>query len=148
MEFLYLFIGLVIGAIGGGYFGKKLSADEQDFQRLEQKATESQNTLEQYQKEVAAHLESSATLLAQMNDTCTNAMQQLDKSTQLLNKAKFEANEQPFFSAETEAQIRANPQKTKASKSVKDTALTEPPRDYSGDPSGLFSDEKQVVTNS
>ncbi|WNC72943.1 DUF1043 family protein [Thalassotalea psychrophila] len=148
MEFLYLFIGAVIGAIGGFFISKKLSATEQDYNKLEQQVNESKTSLEEYKQEVAVHLDSSAQLLAQMNETCKTAMTQMEKSTLLLNKANSETNAMPFFSKETEAQIRSNPQKVKSSRSRKTEQLTEAPLDYSSDPSGLFNDNKQIVTNS
>ena len=147
MELIYLVVGIAVGAIGGFLVSKKLSASEQDYQRLEQEVSESKSSLEQYQDEVAAHLDSSAQLLAQMNDTCKNAMTQMEKSTTLLNKASSAPSAMPFFSEETEAQLRANPAKIKASRSKSRETITEAPRDYSSDPSGLFNDEKHAVTN-
>lgn len=148
MEFLYLFIGTVIGAIGGFLVSKKLSASEQDYQRLEQEVNESKSSLEQYQQEVAAHLDSSAQLLAKMNETCLTAMTQMEKSTFLLNKASTQSQTMPFFSKEAEAHLKAAKAPLRPKRRRQDESITEAPRDYSSDPSGLFTDKKQIVTNS
>ena len=148
MEFVYLFIGVLIGAIGGFFVSRTLSASEQDYKKLEQEVSESKSSLEQYQQDVAAHLDSSAKLLTQMNKACQDAMTQMEQSTSLLNNANSNSKGMPFFAAETEADIRSNPVKVKASRPRKQDHLTEAPRDYSADPSGLFNDDKQVVTNS
>lgn len=149
MEFVYLFIGMVIGAIVGFLISKKLTASEQDYKSLELEANETKSSLEQYQNDVAAHLESSAQLLQQMNSTCKIAMEQMEQSTSLLNKASQEpAVTMPFFSKEAEEHLRANPDGAKLSRSAKNKTFTEPPLDYSSAPSGLFSDNKQIVTNS
>ncbi|KGJ98977.1 YhcB family protein [Thalassotalea sp. ND16A] len=148
MEFLYLFIGAVIGTIGGFFISNKMSASEQDYKRLEQEASANKTSLKNYQQEVATHLASSAQLLNQMNETCATAMAQMEKSTILLHKATNETKAMPFFSEEIEAQMRTSPDKLKAAQPRKKEQITEAPRDYSADPSGLFNDEKQVVTNS
>ncbi|NMP15740.1 DUF1043 family protein [Thalassotalea sp. Y01] len=147
MEFIYLLIGVIIGAAGGFFARKQMSASEQEFKHLQQEVTESKTSLEQYQNEVATHLQNSTNLLAKMNDACKTAMIQMEQSTQLLDRANQRSNEMPFFSAETEAHIRSNPLPKKAKRGVRNEALTEPPRDYSDDPSGIFSDAQQVVTN-
>ncbi len=148
MELVYLLAGAVVGAIAGFFVSKKLSASEQDYQRLEKEVSESKTSLEQYQQEVALHLDNSAQLLEQMNETCKVAMQQMEKSTKLLNTATAKPNAMPFFSADTEANLRANTKKVKPSRKRNEGLATEPPLDYSSDPSGLFNDTKQVVTNS
>ncbi len=148
MELIFLLVGVAIGAVGGFLVSKKLSASEQDYQRLEQEVNESKTSLANYQQEVASHLNNSAQLLAQMNDTCKSAMQQMAESTTLLNKATLEPNAMPFFSPETEAQLLATTEVKKPAKLRKEQALTEAPRDYSNEASGLFNDKKQVVTNS
>jgi uncharacterized membrane-anchored protein YhcB (DUF1043 family) len=149
MEFLYLFIGIVIGTTVGFLVSKKLSASEQDYKTLELEANETKSSLEKYQNDVAVHLESSAQLLQQMNSTCKIAMEQMEKSTSLLNKATQEpVAGMPFFSKEAEEHLRANPDGAKLSRNEKNKTFTEPPLDYSSAPSGLFSDDKQIVTNS
>ena len=148
MEFVYLFIGVAVGALVGFFASKKLSASEQEYQQLEKQVNESKQSLEQYQQEVASHLDNSAKLLTQMNEACQNAMVQMEQSTSLLNKANSQTKSAGFFSKETEEQLRASPKRVKASRPRKDEQLTEAPRDYSSDPSGLFNDNKQIVTNS
>ncbi|WP_371376718.1 YhcB family protein [Thalassotalea aquiviva] len=147
MEFLYFFIGIAVGALSGFFVSKKLSASEQDFKLLEQESQKTKMTFEQYQQEVAEHLEQSAHMLAQMNSACHSAMEQMEKSTQLLKKANTEQPVMPFFSEEAEQHIRSNSARTKRHKSIEAPAPTEQPRDYSSDPSGIFSDQKQIVTN-
>ena len=97
---------------------------------------ESRTSLETYQQDVAVHLKSSMELLGQMNEACTKAMLQMEKSTELLNKVNQETNGMPFFGAETEAELKAVAKMQRRKKKVEN--LTEAPRDYSSDPSGLF----------
>ncbi len=149
MEFLYIFIGITIGAIGGFFISKRLSASEQDVQRLEQEAQRTKSSLEEYRQEVAEHLNSSAKLLEQMNATCKSAMEQMEKSTLLLNKASEESvPSAPFFSEEATKHMRDPQRPRKKLKSTKAKDLTEPPLDYANQPSGIFNDSKQIVTNS
>lgn len=148
MELVYLLVGAIIGTITGFFVSKKLSASEQDYQRLEEEASQSKRSLEQYQQEVALHLDNSAQLLEQMNETCKIAMQQMEKSTKLLNTATVKPNAMPFFSADTEEDLRTNTKQVKPSRKHNEELATEPPLDYSSAPSGLFNDVKQVVTNS
>lgn len=147
MEFLYIFIGIAIGAVGGFFIAKQLSASEQDVQRLELEAEKNQSTLEEYRKEVAAHLTSSSALLTQMNDACKSAMEQMEKSTLLLSKVSEEPVKNPFFSEEAEQHMRENPTVSKATRARKHEELTHAPLDYANQPSGLFNDSKQIVTN-
>ena len=75
-------------------------------------------------------------------------MKQMQESTLLLQKATtVEAEGMPFFSAETQQQL-AQTATLRHQKRTDDTAeaLTEAPLDYSGNPSGLFADQKQKVT--
>ncbi|TKB47906.1 YhcB family protein [Thalassotalea mangrovi] len=124
--------GLVIGIVAT----RLLSTANQENQRLEKEVAESRSSFKTYQQDVAAHLQSSMDLLAQMNDACNSAMLQMEKSTELLNKVNQETNGMPFFGAETEAQLQAMAKMQRRKKNPEN--LTEPPRDYSADPSGLF----------
>ncbi|WP_394172714.1 YhcB family protein [Thalassotalea litorea] len=124
--------GLVIGVIAT----RLMSSASQENQRLEKEVEESRSSLESYQQDVAVHLKSSMELLGQMNEACTKAMLQMEKSTDLLNKVNQETNGMPFFSAETEAELKAVASMQRRKKKVAN--LTEAPRDYSADPSGLF----------
>ncbi len=83
-----------------------------------------------------------------MNNTCQTAMKQMQESTQLLQKATtVEAEGMPFFSAETQQQL-AQTATLRHQKRSSETmeAISEPPLDYSDNPSGLFADQKQKVT--
>lgn len=124
--------GLVIGIVAT----RLLSSASQENQRLEKEVEESRTSLETYQQDVAVHLKSSMELLGQMNEACTKAMLQMEKSTELLNKVNQETNGMPFFGAETEAELKAVAKMQRRKKKVEN--LTEAPRDYSSDPSGLF----------
>ncbi|QDP00318.1 YhcB family protein [Thalassotalea sp. PS06] len=124
--------GLVIGIVAT----RLLSSASQENQRLEKEVEESRTSLESYQQDVAVHLKSSMELLGQMNEACTKAMLQMEKSTELLNKVNQETNGMPFFGAETEAELQAVAKMQRRKKKVEN--LTEAPRDYSSDPSGLF----------
>lgn len=139
----------IIGAITGVMANKFLSATSQQ-QQLAEKAKQSETELAQYKLDVAEHLDSSAKLLAQMNSTCQTAMQQMEQSTLLLQQATPDASENiPFFSQETQEQL-AQTVSLRHSKDTRkgDVEITEAPLDYSDDPSGIFNDTKQSVTNS
>ena len=147
MEFIYLLAGLVVGLVGGYFVSRKLSASDQEFQQLERQVVESKTSLEKYQQEVAEHLDSSTKLLAQMNDACQTALVQMEKSTQLLRHANTESTNMPFFSSEAQAHLRDNADKTRSRRNRKVAPLDEAPRDYAGDGSGLFNDDKHVASN-
>ncbi|MCH2056883.1 MAG: YhcB family protein [Thalassotalea sp.] len=145
MPIIYLLIGAVIGFVAS----KFLSASEKENKRLSAKVSENEAALTQYQNDVAEHLDSSAKLLEQMNATCQTAMKQMEQSTALLQRATpSEADAMPFFSQETQEQL-ARTVKLRHSKkeNVEPESITEAPLDYSGNPSGLFDDKKQSVTN-
>ena len=146
-------IGIIIFVIGSalGFFtSRALSASNQENQKLAEKASQSEASLAQYKVDVAEHLDHSTQLLEQMNSTCQKAMEQMEKSTILLQKATPKESEaMPFFSKETQEQLaqtvalRHNKEDRKG-----DREVTEAPLDYSGEASGLFADKKQTVTNS
>ncbi|TLU66698.1 DUF1043 family protein [Thalassotalea litorea] len=124
--------GLIIGIVAT----RLLSSSSQENQRLEKEVEQRRSSMESYQQDVAVHLKSSMELLGQMNAACTKAMLQMEKSTDLLNKVNQETNGMPFFGAETEAELQAVAKLQRRKKKVEN--LTEAPRDYSSDPSGLF----------
>ena len=145
-------IGLIIfivGAIAGFIAGRLLSASTQEHKKLEEQASQSENALAQYKQDVAEHLESSAKLLDQMNTSCQTAMAQMAQSTKLLQQATPDESEvMPFFSKETQEQLAKTVSLRHQKRSSEpEQAATEPPLDYSGNPSGLFADKKQSVTN-
>lgn len=139
---------LLVGAVIGFFASKFLSASEKENKRLSAQVNESENALNQYQQDVAEHLENSAKLLEQMNNTCQTAMKQMEQSTALLQRATpTDKDVMPFFSQETQEQL-AKTVKLRHKKAEKvEENVTEPPLDYSGNPSGLFDDKKQSVTN-
>ncbi len=139
----------IIGAIIGFIANKFLSTSPQQ-QQLTEKAKQSEADLAQYKLDVAEHLDSSAKLLEQMNSTCQTAMQQMEQSTLLLQQATPDTSENiPFFSQETQEQLAQTVSLRHGKDDRKgDLKITEAPLDYSGDPSGIFDDTKQSVTNS
>lgn len=143
-------IGLIVfiaGTLAGFFANRFLSASHQEQQKLAEQASESESALVQYKLDVAEHLDSSTKLLEQMNSTCKSAMNQMEQSTKLLQQATPSDEAMPFFSKETQEQLaqtvnlRHDKREPKAPE-----AVTEPPLDYSGNPSGLFDDSKQSVT--
>jgi len=139
----------IIGAVTGFIANKFFSASSQNQQKLAEKVNHSETALEQYKLDVAEHLDSSAKLLEQMNSTCKVAMEQMAQSTKLLQQATPEESvAMPFFSKETQEQLAqtVNLRHNKEDKK-EEQQITEAPLDYSGNPSGLFDDKKQSVTN-
>ncbi|SEK97304.1 hypothetical protein SAMN05216262_104138 [Colwellia chukchiensis] len=139
----------ILGAVVGYIANKMLSSSAQASQKLAEKASQTESELAQYKLDVAEHLESSAKLLEQMNNTCQTAMAQMAESTQLLQQVTPDNIESmPFFSKETQEQLAqtVNLRHNKTAR-VNDETATEPPLDYSDAPSGLFDDKKQSVTN-
>jgi hypothetical protein len=148
-----ILIGIIIGSLLGGVFGffisKQLSASSQENKKLAEQANQSENNLAQYKLDVAEHLDQSSQLLKQMNESCQKAMQQMEQSTKLLQQATpVEQEAMPFFAKETQEQLAqtVNLRHNRDEKINKDP-LTQAPLDYSGNPSGLFDDKKQNVTN-
>lgn len=145
-------IGIIIfitGTVIGFISHKTLSTSSQKQRQLSEQASKSEADLAQYKLDVADHLENSAKLLDQMNSTCQIAMKQMEESTELLQKAtSSEQVGMPFFSKETQEQLAetATLRHPKRDNKVADP-ISEPPLDYSGNPSGLFADKKQSVTN-
>ncbi|PHR80947.1 MAG: hypothetical protein COA59_16745 [Colwellia sp.] len=139
----------IIGAILGFIANHFLSSSNQEQRKLTEQVNKSEAALSQYKLDVADHLESSAKLLEQMNGTCQTAMKQMQESTQLLKHATTnDTDAMPFFSQETQDQLAQtvglrHPKKT----DKKSDTVTEAPLDYSGEASGLFTDEKQKQTS-
>lgn len=134
----------IIGAIVGFLANHFLSSSNQEQRRLAEQANKSEAALSQYKLDVADHLDSSATLLDQMNSTCQIAMKQMQESTQLLKRASTsDTEDMPFFSQETQDQLAqtAGLRHPKKTDEQVDT-VTEAPLDYSGEASGLFVDKK------
>ncbi|PKG85433.1 DUF1043 domain-containing protein [Colwellia sp. 75C3] len=148
MNVVIALVIFIIGGIGGFFATRLLSNTSQEQRKLADQVTKSETALDQYKLDVAEHLSSSAKLLDQMNNTCQTAMKQMQESTQLLQKATTaEVEGMPFFSAETQQQL-AQTATLRHQKRSSETAegMTEAPLDYSGNPSGLFADQKQKVT--
>ncbi len=147
-----LIIGLVIFVVGllvGLIVNKFMGSTSQENQELTNKLDQGEKALEEYKANVAEHLESSAKLLEQMHSTCKDAMIQMAQSTKLLQEATpDDSSAMPFFSQETQDQLAQTIKLRDASSAnKKDVEITEAPLDYSGNPSGLFKDETQSVTN-
>ena len=140
---------LLVGGAIGFAAGRFLSSSAKEAKELAEKANESESALAQYKQDVAEHLDNSAKLLAQMNDTCQNAMAQMEASTKLLQQATpSEKSAMPFFSQETQEQLAQTVNlRHEKKEQIEQTEMTEAPLDYSGNPSGLFDDKKQSVTN-
>ncbi|WP_448212863.1 YhcB family protein [Colwellia sp. MEBiC06753] len=144
MTIVLLLIGGGIGFVAGRF----LSASSKENKQLTDQIQQSEAALSQYQNDVAAHLESSAQLLAKMNETCQVAMKQMEESTSLLQRATpQDADVMPFFSQETQEQLAETVKLRHEKKAAVDESVTEAPLDYSGQASGLFGDKKQSVTN-
>jgi len=148
MNVVIALVIFIIGGIGGFFAARLLSSTSQDQRKLSEQVSKSEAALDQYKLDVAEHLSSSATLLNQMNSTCQTAMKQMQESTQLLQRATIEEVESmPFFSAETQQQLEQTATLRRQKRTDEVTEATEPPLDYSGNPSGLFIDQKQKVTS-
>lgn len=147
-----LIIGLVIFVVGllVGFIANKFMGNaSQETQELTNKLDQGEKALNEYKANVAEHLESSAKLLEQMHTTCKDAMLQMAQSTKLLQEATPEENTaMPFFSQETQEQLAQTVQLRRNNTNRTDNEITEAPLDYSNNPSGLFKDETQSVTNS
>lgn len=139
------FVGMLLGV----FLFKTFATSSIEQKALTEKVNQSETALAKYKLDVAEHLDSSAQLLSQMNETCQAAMTQMEKSTQLLKQATpTKVDNMPFFSKETQDHLT----QTVALRNDKpqaslDTPITEAPLDYSEQASGLFSDKKQAVTN-
>ncbi len=141
-------IVFVVGAIVGFFTNHFLSSSNQEQRKLAEQASKSDAALSQYKLDVADHLESSATLLDQMNNTCQTAMKQMEESTQLLQRATTNDSESmPFFSQETQEQLAQTAGLRHAKRTEKRAAATEAPLDYSGEASGLFIDKSAQDTS-
>jgi uncharacterized membrane-anchored protein YhcB (DUF1043 family) len=148
MNVVIALVIFIIGGIGGFFATRLLSNTSQEQRKLADQVNKSETALDQYKLDVAEHLSSSAKLLDQMNNTCQTAMKQMQESTQLLQKATTaEVEGMPFFSAETQQQLAQTATLRHQKRSTDGVeAITEAPLDYSGNPSGLFDDQKQEVT--
>jgi uncharacterized membrane-anchored protein YhcB (DUF1043 family) len=142
-------IVFIAGAIVGFLVNHFLSSSNQEQRKLSEQVSKSEAALSQYKLDVASHLESSANLLDQMNNTCQTAMKQMEESTQLLQKVTTtDVDGMPFFSQETQDQL-AQTAGLRHPKRVEkpEESNMQPPLDYSGEASGLFIDQKQQDTS-
>jgi len=150
MDVVIALVIFIIGGVGGFFATRLISNTSQEQRKLADQVNKSKTALDQYKLDVAEHLSSSAKLLDKMNNTCQTAMKQMHESTQLLQKAttaEVEVEGIPFFSAETQQQLAQTAALRHQKRSAeKIEARTEAPLDYSGNPSGLFDDQKQEVT--
>lgn len=147
MSIILSVIVFVIGAIVGALAVRFLATSSIEQKELREKVEKSEFALHEYKGEVAEHLDNSAKLLSQMNETCQAAMQQMEKSTKLLQQATpKDVTAMPFFSKETQEQLAETVNLRRREKSADDN-ISEPPLDYSAESSGLFVDKKQTVTN-
>jgi hypothetical protein len=148
MNVVIALVIFVIGTIAGFFATRLLSSSSQEQRKLVDQALKSEAALDQYKSDVAEHLANSANLLDQMNNTCQTAMKQMQESTALLQKATtVEVEGMPFFSAETQQQLAQTAALRHQKRPLEtDEDITEPPLDYSNNPSGLFADQKQKVT--
>jgi len=148
MNIVISLIIFIAGIITGFLVNRYLSNASQAQRKLIVQASKSEASLEQYKLDVADHLESSAKLLDQMNSTCQAAMNQMQRSTQILQKATpVESDIMPFFSEETIEQLAQTANLRHEKRNETSETISEAPLDYSGNPSGLFIDKKQSVTN-
>lgn len=138
---LVFVVGVIVGFVANHF----LSSSNQEQRKLSEQVNKSEAALSQYKLDVADHLESSASLLEQMNNTCQTAMKQMEESTQLLQKVTtHETDGMPFFSQETQDQLAQTAGLRHPKRTVKsEESTTQPPLDYSGEASGLFIDQKQ-----
>lgn len=145
MTVVIALIVFVVGVIVGFIANHFLSSSNQEQRKLSEQVSKSEAALSQYKLDVADHLESSAHLLEQMNSTCQTAMQQMKESTQLLQRATTnDAEGMPFFSQETQDQLAQTAGLRHPKRSAKlEESNTQPPLDYSGEASGLFSDQQK-----
>ncbi len=140
---------LIAGTMIGFFSNRLFSNSSQEQRKLAEQVNQTDAALNQYKLDVAEHLARSATLLEQMSTTCQVAMKQMEESTQLLQRASTSEPEgMPFFSQETEQQL-AQTANLRHHKRTDDNAeeITQAPLDYSDNPSGIFVDKKQSVTN-
>lgn len=150
MDIIINLIIFIAGLAIGIFIQKSLSSSTEQSTATEEKLTKREQELTQYKLNVAEHLDDSAALLKKMNETCQVAMAQMEKSTELLQRATPEksSDELPFFSEEITADLTTTASlRRPAAGNSSDHDLTEAPKDYSDDPSGLFKGEKQTVTN-
>jgi len=143
------FITFIVGAIFGYFANHFFASSSNKDKELLAQIDKGEQALSQYKQDVAKHLDQSANLLEQMNSTCQTAMQQMEQSTQLLKKASvIEPANMPFFSAETQQQLTETAAKRHPKREQEEPAkISQPPLDYSDQPSGLFVDQTQSVTN-
>lgn len=149
MTIVFALIIFVVGAVIGFLASHFLSASNQEQRKLAEQVSKSEAALAQYKLDVADHLEVSAKLLDQMNNTCQTAMKQMEESTQLLQRATNSDSEgMPFFSQETQEQLAQTAGLRHPKRVVKQVESNiEAPLDYSGEASGLFADQKQHDTS-
>ena len=150
MTVVIALIVFVVGAVVGFFANHFISSTNQEQRQLAEQVNKTEAALSQYKLDVADHLECSAKLLNEMNNTCQIAMKQMEESTQLLQRAStVDSDGMPFFSQETQEQLAqtAGLRQEKRSPQAIEEA-TEAPLDYSGQASGLFVDEAPKATSS
>ncbi|MGJ8691050.1 MAG: YhcB family protein [Thalassotalea sp.] len=148
MSVVFAIIIFIVGALLGAIAFKVFAASAIENKQLNEKVAESEAALAQYKLDVAEHLDTSANLLSQMNNTCQAAMKQMEESTKLLQQATpVDITSMPFFSKETQEQLAKTVNLRHGKAQNIEEVRSEPPLDYSGTASGLFEDKKQPVTN-
>lgn len=142
-------IVFVVGAIIGFFANHFLSSSNQQQRKLSVQVSNSEAALAQYKLDVADHLDSSAKLLNQMNNTCQTAMKQMEESTKLLQQASTQDSDgMPFFSQETQEQLTKTAELRHPKRMPQqEDGYTEAPLDYSNESSGLFGEQNKKNTS-
>lgn len=134
-------ITLILGFIGGVVFSRTRMISVEESHSIKQQADEAKSALNNYQAEVSNHLGRTSMLMDQMAETYREVLQHMTETSQVLQKAQQDKDSNmPFFSRETTEALQASLSQLEEPKR-KRTKPSEQPRDYSGQPSGLFNEK-------
>lgn len=135
MSVINSLILIVIGLIFGIVIGRLLHRSQiTDTSKLKAELKESRRELEQYRQQVSEHFENSAVLLNSFAEQYQKLYQHMaEQSEQLLDP---QAISKPLFDNPANAKLSA-PEANKTGEP------SDPPKDYSGQSTGLLEDEPQ-----
>ena len=107
MEYTLVLVGIIAAAAAGFYFGRNLSTNSQEKNRLEQELKDKQEELEAFRNKVTNHFEKTADLFNQVSDSYQSLYDHMaTSSNQLCATPTFQSLPQ---GAENNLETKPNP---------------------------------------
>lgn len=135
----FLAVGLT-GLVFGFVFGQFWKAKEQNENTFKKQVETTKQELDSYKEEMTRHLDTTADIMSNIRQNYDNMMSQIEATNALLSKQFSSEKSMPFFSPETEKQL-FKASITNPEQRSEESQLSEQPKDYSVQSSGVFTEQ-------